>query len=266
MIRNYFRTSLNRLRGAAILDERFDEVEPVFLAPPFTPEVVRAIRLISTRLPLQADEASRQLWQRENNAGCRAEYEALLPVFEKMERPRRVLEIGPGFGRSVVYFRKKGVWDERCEMHLYDANGGETKYQQKYYDRPPQWPDTSSFCGNLALLREILEYNGVRNTRIFDAAEAPLRSLPGPYDLVYGFYSIGFHWSLEFYLDELAPLLGERSLLVCTLNKRFRAFPRLREYSTRLVECREIKKNAAPLRLLLLSRGELPEVGSAVRG
>ena len=265
-MRNYFRTSLNRLRGGAILDERFDQVEPVFLAPPFTPDVVRAIRLISTRLPLEADEASRQLWQKENNAGCQAEYEALLPVFQRMQSPRQVLEIGPGFGRSVVYFGKKGVWNDQSEVHLYDANGSETKYQQKFYDQPPKWPDTSSFCGNLSLLQQVLEYNGVHNCRIFDAAESPLNSLPGPYDLIYGFYSIGFHWSLEFYLDELEPLLGARTLFVCTLNKHFRPFPRLREYSTRTVQCREIKKNAAPLQLLLLSRGELPDVGSPAGG
>jgi hypothetical protein len=250
------------MRGAAILDERFAQAEPVFLAPPFTPEVVSAIRLISTRLPLEADEASRQLWQRENNAGCQAEYEALLPLFGRMEAPRRILEIGPGFGRSVVYFGKKGVWSGDSEVHLYDADGHETKYQQKYYDRPPQWPDTSSFCGNLPLLRHILKYNGISNYKIFDAAEGPLTSLPGPYDLIYGFYSIGFHWSLEYYLDELEPLLNERSVFICTLNKHFRIFPRLRQYSARMVQCREIKKNAAPLKLLLLSRGELPDVGS----
>jgi hypothetical protein len=255
MLRNYFQTSLNRLRGAAILDDRFDQVEPVFLAPPFTPEVVRAIRLISTRIPLKADEASRQLWQKENNAGCQAEYEALLPVFQQLPPPKRILEIGPGFGRSVVYFGD-------AQVHLYDANGTETKYRQKYYDRPPQWPDTSSFCGNLSLLRQVLAYNGVRNFTLFDAAERPLRSLPGPYDLIYGFYSIGFHWSLEFYLDDLDPLLHERTLFLCTLNKRFRSFPRLREYSTRILQCREIKKNAPPLKLLLLSRGELPEITS----
>ena len=29
------------------------------------------------------------------------------------------------------------------------------------------------------------------------------RHCPDPYDLIYGFYSIGFHWSLEYYLDDL---------------------------------------------------------------
>ncbi len=114
------KASLNRLRGKSILDPRAAAAEQLFLAPPFTEEVVAAIRLISTRLPLKADEASRLLWQQESNAASEAEYEALLPLFEKVEKPKRVLEIGPGFGRSVVFFSKKGLL-AGSEISLYDA-------------------------------------------------------------------------------------------------------------------------------------------------
>jgi hypothetical protein len=250
------KTSLNRLRGGSILDPRAMAAEQLFLAPPFTEDVVAAIRLISTRLPLKADESSRLLWQRESNAASEAEYDALLPLRKQLETPRRVLEIGPGFGRSVVFFRKKGLF-AGSEISLYDADGTSTRYKQKYYDHPPKWPDTSSFCGNLSLLQMMLDYNGVDQYKIFDARQAPLAGLPGPYDLIYGFYSIGFHWSLEHYLDDLEPLLHERSLVVCTLNKNFRPFPRLQQFSTRILSLREVKKNASPLRLLVLSKGPL---------
>jgi hypothetical protein len=250
------KTSLNRLRGGSILAPRALAAEQLFLAPPFTEEVVAAIRLISTRLPLKADEPSRLLWQRESNAASEAEYDALLPLFQQIGKPRRVLEIGPGFGRSVVYFSKKGLFDG-SEISLYDADGTSTRYKQKYYDHPPKWPDTSSFCGNLGLLQTMLDYNGVRDYKIFDARQIPLAALPGPYDLIYGFYSIGFHWSLEHYLDDLEPLLHEHSLMVCTMNKNFRPFPRLDKFSTRILSCREVKKNASPLRLLVLSKGHL---------
>ena len=110
----------------------------------------------------------------------------------------------------------------------------------------------------------MLDYNGVKQYQIFDAQQLPLAALPGPYDLIYGFYSIGFHWSLEYYLDDLEALLHERTLLVCTLNKNFRPFPRLEQFSTRVLECREVKKNANPLRLLVLSKGPLPEVGRSL--
>ena len=257
------KVSLNRLRGKSILDPRAAAAEQLFLAPPFTEAVVAAIRLISTRLPLQADEASRLLWQQESNAASEAEYEALLPLLEKVEKPKRVLEIGPGFGRSVVFFSKKGLL-AGSEISLYDGNGTSTRYKQKYYEHPPRWPDISSFCGNLPLLESMLDYNGVKQYQIFDAEQMPLAALPGPYDLIYGFYSIGFHWSLEYYLDDLEALLHERTLLVCTLNKNFRPFPRLEQFSTRILECREVKKNANPLRLLVLSKERLPEVGRSL--
>lgn len=197
----------------------------------------------------------------EANAASESEYSALMPLLSKLLEPQRVLEIGPGYGRSVVYFDRKRVWAEGAELHLYDSDGRKTKYKQEHYDRPPQWPDVSSFCGNLSLLRQVLDYNRIANYRMFDAAELPLSQLPGPYDLIYGFFSIGFHWSLEFYLDDLDPLLGKSSVLICTLNKHFRPLARLRGYSTRVLHCRDIKKNAAPLRLLALSKSELPNVG-----
>ena len=259
----FLKTSLNRLRGRSILDPSARTAEQLFLAPPFSEEVVAAIRLISTRLPLKADEASRLLWQNESNAASAAEYEALQPLFNKQENPRRVLEIGPGFGRSVVFFQKKGLFRE-SEISLYDANGSSTRYKQKYYDQPPRWPDTSSFCGNLSLLETMLTYNQVRQFRILDAQQTPLAALPGPFDLIYGFYSIGFHWSLEYYLDDLEPLLHQKTIFICTLNKNFRTFPRLQQFSTRVVKCREVKKNATPLRLLILSKGPLPEVGQSL--
>src|SRR6202522_4414232 len=257
------KASLNRLRGRSILDPKASSAEQLFLAPPFTEEVVAAIRLISPRLPLKADEASRLLWQKESNAACEAEYEALAPLFAEVDKPKRVLEIGPGFGRSVVFFNKKGLLPG-SEISLYDANGTSTKYKQKYYEHPPQWPDTSSFCGNLSLLQSMLDYNGITSYKIFDAEQLPLAALPGPYDLIYGFYSVGFHWSLEYYLDELEALMHERSLLVCTLNKSFHRFPRLEQFSTRVVACREVKKGATPLRLLVLSKGVLPGVGQSL--
>jgi hypothetical protein len=258
------KTSLNQLRGGAILDDSVDQAEEIFHAPPFTTEVADSIQLIATRVRYHSDEASRILCQKESNAASQREYEALLPLFEKIGKPRRVLEIGPGFGRSAIFFSKKKLWDDGAELHLYDATGNQTKYKQKHYEHPPKWPDVSSFCGNLNLLRQVLDYNGVQNFQIFDAAQLPLTNLPGPYDFVYGFYSIGFHWSLEYYLDDVQPLLNETSVLVCTLNKHFRPFRRLSEFSTRVLECREIKKGSSPLQLLVLSKANLPEIGKSV--
>lgn len=258
------KTSLNQLRGGAILDDDVDQAEQIFQAPPFTPTLADAIQLIATRVRYRPDEVSRILCQKESNAASQREYEALLPLFEQIGKPQRVLEIGPGFGRSAIFFSKKKLWDDDAELHLYDATGSQTKYKQKHYENPPKWPDISSFCGNLDLLRQVLDYNGVQNYQIFDAAHLPLAKLPGPYDFIYGFYSIGFHWSLEHYLDDVLPLLNENSVLVCTLNKRFRPFRRLSDFSTRVLDCLEIKKGSSPLELLVLSRSKLPKIGKSM--
>lgn len=263
-VSSFFKAPLKRLQGQRILDPSVHSAQQVLLVPPFTPEIASAVGLISPRLRYRADEKSRMLCQTEANAMSAREYDALSPLFAQMPKPSRVLEIGPGYGRSVVYFSKKGVWDESAEIDLYDATGTATKYKQKHYAAPPQWPDVSSFCGNLPLLRQFLDHNHITNYRLLDAAKVPLGQLPGPYGLIYGFFSIGFHWSLEFYLDDLSPLLDERGVLICTLNKQFQPFAALRNFSVRVLHCREIKKNAAPLALLVLSKSELPPVGVAL--
>jgi len=103
----------------------------------------------------------------------------------------------------------------------------------------------------------------VTQYQLFDAQRLPLAGLPGPYDLIYGFYSVGFHWSLEFYLDELEGLMGERSLLVCTLNKNFHRFRRLEQFSTRVLACREVKKGGSNASASgLEAKGSFPRLGS----
>jgi hypothetical protein len=240
------------------------QAESLYQAPEFTPEVVKAVLLIYTLLRLKPNEKSRLLWQQECNAASFVEYEALKPLFAALPKPKRVLEIGVGLGRSAVVFGKKRVWDEDAVLHLYDTNGSETKYKQKFYDAPPKWPDLSSFCGNLPLLEIFLRHNGLTNYTILDAAERPLSALPGPYDLIYGFYSLGFHWSIEHYLDDLEPLMNERTVVICTLNKHFKAFPRLGNYSTRVLQAAGTRKGARPLSFLALSKSALPEVGLSV--
>jgi len=250
-MRFFPKLSLNRLRGASILDE---VGELVFQVPPFTQETVDSIRRISTRLPFRADEDSRLLCEKEANGMSEREYHALEPFFRALPPPRRILEIGPGFGRSAVYFAKKKVWDETAMIDLYDTDGIQTKYKQKFYDQPPKWPDVSSFCGNLELLRSFLDFNQVGGCTIVDARTAPLTGMKGPYDLIYGFFSIGYHWSLDFYLDELLPQMHERSLLVCTLNKHYKPFPRLKEFWSCELALPDTKVGAPPMKLLALSR------------
>jgi hypothetical protein len=44
-----------------------------------------------------------------------------------MPQPGKILEIGPGLGRSLVFFSKKMGW-ETSEIHAYEGEGSTTKY------------------------------------------------------------------------------------------------------------------------------------------
>ena len=249
-------------------DKAFDSslanLEPGFHAPPLTPELLAAIKLISPRLWLAQDERSRRIWEKEQNGTCWSEYEALRPLLAGTEKPRRVLEIGPGLGRSVVFFSKQFGWQE-SEIHLFDADGAATKYKQKFYDAGKHALE-DSFCGNLGLLRSLLDYNEVSKYTIFDARQTRLAKLPGPYDLIYSFYSIGFHWSLELYLGDLLPLMHDRTLALFTVKKDFRGFPRLRDFHCRVVEWKTVlRKKSSWLGMLIMSKGIEPTIGVPVR-
>jgi hypothetical protein len=238
-----------------VLNPRLAAKEAVFLAPPLTPELEAAILLISPQLRGAKPEEFRDLWQKEQNGECWGEYEALEPVFTQA-RIEKALEVGPGMGRSAVFFSKK-LGLPSLQMHLYEGDGSTTDYAKRG-ER-----SNDSLCGNLDILRLMLAYNGCEDTKIFDARQTKLAQLPGPYDLVYSFYSIGFHWSLEHFLDDLVPLMHEKSLAVFTVHRDFKGFSELRRFHCRLLDYESVRarKTHRGHNLLVMSRGELPAVG-----
>ncbi len=209
------------------LSEWLTEGPPLFRAPPFTPELVKAISRIAPQYPLRADEMSRLYWQTEQNATCLGECQALDAELGRA-KPKRILEIGPGLGRSVVYFMRRYSWDESA-FDLYEGEGTRTRYTTL----GPRFRD--SFCGNFKQLRTVLEFNGVKRHRLFDARKTALGELPGEYDLLYSFYSIGFHWKLEHFWDELAPLLSKKGKAIFIVAPGFEPFPALARYRCRLI-------------------------------
>jgi hypothetical protein len=137
-----------------------------------------------------------------------------------MPKPMRVLEIGPGRGRSLVFFSKKLGW-ENSELHAYEGDGKITKYEND----GPRFED--SFCGTISELQNVLNFNDIKNVTIHDAKKMAMRELPGPFDLVYGFYTIGFHWSLKHFLDEVLALIGDRGRAIFTVQPYFKPFDEL---------------------------------------
>lgn len=227
--------------------------EIVFKAPPLTEELVRAIKLIAPQFKLSPDEASRRFWELDQNAACWGEYEALEHVLNSGPRPARVLEIGPGLGRSVVFFAKKLSWED-VEFHLYEGNGSRTRYTLL----GPRFDD--SFCGNTSLLERVLEFNGITNFKVFDAAGVGFKpgALPGPYDVIYSFYSVGYHWSLEHFFDDILSLMHETSVAFFTVPDEFAPFEQMERIHFRTVSWKAAWPKNRTLRMLILSKSELP--------
>jgi hypothetical protein len=229
------------------LDPRLAGMEPLFRAPPLTPELVSAFKLIAPHFDFRPRERDRKIWEADQNGSCWGEYLALAPILDVMPKPRKVLEIGPGLGRSLVFFSKKLGWQD-AEIHTYEGEGSTTKYAIL----GPRFGD--SFCGNIQMLRQVLDYNDVRNVTIFNAKEVALLELPGPYDFLYSFYCIGFHWSLEHFLDDLLPLMHSNSIAVFTVPNQFASFPRLEELFYRIINWKTAWPKDGELKLLVLSK------------
>ena len=227
MAQSTLRKALNKLgtsvRKRLRLEHSLSELEPdlaakemIFQPPPLTPEMLAAIKLITPQFHLRATEKSRDFWGRNQNGACWGEYEAIEPFLDRLGAPARVLDIGPGLGRSAVFFKKIRGW-EKVPFDLYEGSGEGTKYTKA----GARFDD--SFCGNFEALEHTLEYNGISDYQIFDASAlgASLEGLPGGYDLVYSFYAVGFHWAIEHFIDEILAKMSERAIGVFTLHDRY---------------------------------------------
>ena len=161
------------------LEPSLAAMERVFRAPPMTRKLRAAIKPISPQFDLGLTERHRDYWESDQNRASWAEYEALKHVLATVPKNGKILEVGPGLGRSMVFFAKKLGWSN---LSAFEGDGTKTKYTYL----GPRFED--SFCGNLEMLQHCLEFNGLNNVTIFDASKMKLGDIPGEYDLLYSFY------------------------------------------------------------------------------
>jgi hypothetical protein len=83
-----------------------------------------------------------------------------------------------------------------------------------------------------------------------------LGDLKGPYDLIYSFYAIGFHWGLEHFLDDILALMHERTLAIFTIADGFSEFAGLAPLRRRSVEFSRAYPADTIGRMLLLCKGD----------
>lgn len=246
------RTELSKKLGlghsADELSAALAERELLFRSPELTPALVEAIRAITPQFKLRCDETSRRVWELSQNGSCWGEMDALEPLLRGLGSPGRVLEIGPGLGRSAVFLKRHLGWED-VPFDLFEGNGPARRY-------PLLAPRSSdSFRGDLEALAAVLEHNGTRAWRLVDAGTrgGHLIDLDGPYDLVFSFYGVGFHWRLEDFWQEILPLLGADGVGVFTVWHAFETFPALRRLPHGFLTIRRILAKDRPLRLLVVS-------------
>ena len=179
------------------------------------------------------------------------------PILDSLPKPRRILEIGPGLGRSLVFFTRKLDWRD-AELHAYEGEGPATRNTKL----GPRFE--GSFCGNFAALKTALDFNGINRVAIHDAKRVPLPELPRPFDLIYSFYSVGFHWSLEHFLDDILALLAEEGIALFIVPAGFVEFPALRQLHTVLLplnpDHRKVNRRNS---ILLLRKRPFPSLSAA---
>ncbi len=223
----------------------------VFHAPPLRDELLSTIQLISPQFYLRANERSRVFWEANQNGACWGEYDALKPYLDRLGRPARALDIGPGLGRSTIFFKKVSDWAE-VPFDLYEGSGTSTKYTKA----GPRFDD--SFCGNIPVLEQVLAFNQIQQATVFDASElgASLAGLPGPYGFIYSFYAVGWHWSLEHFLEELLELMTEDAVGAFTIHDRVRDLSFLGDIPHRVMEFKKSWPRERWSRMLVLSKSE----------
>ena len=227
------------------LDLRLAAMEKVFRSPPLNKELVDAIKLISPQYNLKPTERDRRFWEADQNGACWGEYEALRDILLLLPHNGKVLEIGPGMGRSLVFFAKKLGWSGQ-QLYAFEGNGEKTRYT----NFGPRFEDL--FCGNIPVLRHVLDFNGIRDVTILDAVTTALGKIPGKYDLIYSFYCIGFHWALEYFIDDIKNLLSPSGVAIFTTTSDFRPFDRLQDFSYQTLDWKPVWPKDAMLKFVVL--------------
>jgi hypothetical protein len=221
-----------------------------FEAPPLDEELLGAIRRISPQFHLKGDERSRLFWQHNQNGLCWGEYDVLAPYLRGLE-PEKVLDIGPGLGRSVVFFKNALGWED-VPFHLFESTGDTVSYDR---DGPRS---AESFCGDFNVLEKVLAFNQIHDYEIFDARALDNRlvELPGPYDFVYSFFAVGWHWSILHFLDEILEQLTDRGIGAFTLHPAFESYSALERVPHRLLEFQRSWPRNRRSELVVLSKSE----------
>lgn len=126
---------------------------------------------------------------------CVDEYEHLKDVISSLH-PKKIVDLGCGMGRSSVFFYHMfSLKDTKFFMGDFDKNTwrpqGENKGALGYHDNNNPIPFNS-----LDLTNRYCDYNNLKNREVMDLDSDRIKELKD-IDLLYSFYSVGYHWSID---------------------------------------------------------------------
>lgn len=144
--------------------------------------------------------------QNSGNLNCYEESEILDLICEKIKdkEPRNVLELGSGIGRGTLYIYKKIGW-ENTHFYLLDSNGEKIKGGISNSKK-------NFFYNSTKAAKLFCKDNGLKKFTVIDIEKEEMPDVK--FDIVFSVISIGFHWSVDKYLDKLVDKLHKDSLLL----------------------------------------------------
>lgn len=149
---------------------------------------------------------------------------SLIKPFLTSLNPAVCLDLGCGLGRASVFLKKALKWGDGGLPHFYFLDGDEGDRQIAGI----RWNRTGDYYNSKDAT---LEFCSANNLGSFEFVEQ-LSQIRLSVDLCYSFLSIGWHWSIELYLDSLAEHLAPECRLVFQIrnNNAGSGFRKFSEY------------------------------------
>lgn len=126
--------------------------------------------------------------------------------------PKVVLDVGSGIGQASVFFFKYFNWTDSLFV-LADGDSGEKQLSGMRTGK-------ADFYNSLRVTESFCKENGISNFRTFNLEKFGWKELGCKPDLVYSFLALGFHWSINPFLEEIHSLLNDKCLLIFELRGR----------------------------------------------
>ena len=121
-----------------------------------------------------------------------------------IREPLNVLELGCGLGRFSIYLNSQLNYNPHFILADFSKISKKIRYG---------WNPQESYYNDLSLTAEFCEDNGLQSYEVFDLAKQSIKDLK-EIDLVMSFLSVGFHYPIEQYIEDLGNITSDGAILI----------------------------------------------------